>query len=245
MESVERALDVLRVVAESGALRLSDISRVLGLPHSSVHRLLATLERRGYVARAHGRSRLYIPGPALVDLGASVADVTFPAAEPALRALAETCGETAHLITLRNTTAYFIGGIESRRALRVGLRVGSTLPAHCSSGGKALLALLSPVTLEIMYPDERLPAVTDRSTTDRTTLFAELDAIRERGYAVNEAESEDDIRAIGAAVIDGHGRPRGALAIAAPNNRLPDDDIPYIAAQIVGAAGQVGAALGR
>jgi DNA-binding IclR family transcriptional regulator len=243
VESVRRALQLLRLVASTGGIRLSEASERLGLPHSTVHRLLATLALQGYVARAHG-GRRYVPGPALFDLGLLVTeDEVTEAAVRGLRELVDTFGETAHLMVLRGSTAHYAAGIESDRALRVGLRVGRSLPGHCCSGGKALLAQLSEDTLEALYPDEELPATTAQTITERSRLFGELAAIRAHGYAINNEESEDDIRAIASAIVDRAGRARGALVLAAPTPRLTDDDISYVASTIVAAADRVGATL--
>ena len=114
--------------------------------------------------------------------------------------------------------------------------MGWTLQAHASASGKALLAALSDAELQILYPDEQLPAQTGTTITTRSALFAQLAEIRACGYAVNNAESEGDVSAVGAAVCDSSGRVRGALAVTAPAARVDDAWITKCSGAVVRAA---------
>jgi DNA-binding IclR family transcriptional regulator len=202
-------------------IRVSDASEALGVGRSTAHRILAMLQFHGLIEQ-DPETRAYRTGPALVDLGLSaVRDLDIRShLRPHMERLCREVGETVQLMVLQGAETVFIEGVESDRPLRTASRVGVRLPAHATSGGKALLAELPEGRLRDLYPSPRLEALTPRSTTSRSALEAELGRIRDRGYAVNLGESEPDIGAVGAAVRSSFGRARAALAVSAPLTRI-------------------------
>ena len=218
---------------------MTDAANFLGVAGSTAHRLLAMLEYHGFVVQ-DPVSRLYGAGPALIELGLSVAGSLNTYARPIMTELSRTVGETANLSVLRGQETLFLDCVESDRVLRIGSRTGVALPAHCTSGGKAMLARLTPEEIRRLYPSERLRQLTAASIRSRSKLEAELEATRQRGYGTNFGESEADLSAVGVAIVDQQGRVRGAVAIAAPMNRLREDDAPSVAPHVIRAAGEIG-----
>jgi IclR family transcriptional regulator, acetate operon repressor len=222
--AVDNALRLLSLYSERDVLGVSEAARLLGVGRSTAHRLFTTLRAHGFVTQ--DSTRAYRPGPALRGLGAAVtgaADLR-SRCRPYLEVLCDELGETVNLVTLRGREAVFIYSVESRRPLRVGGREGIVLPAHAVSAGKALLAQLTPAEVEELYPEEHLPALTERTIVERAALLESLDVIRSLGYALNVGESERGITAVACVVA---GRPRGeglAVAVSAPSSRVRDDD---------------------
>jgi DNA-binding IclR family transcriptional regulator len=141
-------------------------------------------------------------------------------ARPFLEELSERVGETVNLITLQGTDVAFVESVEAPTALRVGSRHGAVMPAHCTSGGKLLLAQLTDDEIVQRYPGKRLAAMTDKSIATREELLVELHKASRRGYATNFGESESGISGVAVLVTDGSGRPKCALAVSAPSSRL-------------------------
>ncbi|MGH9205243.1 MAG: IclR family transcriptional regulator, partial [Acidimicrobiales bacterium] len=141
---------------------------------------------------------------------------------------------------LRGRDMLFIDCIEGPKPVRVGARTGVILPAHCTSAGKALLALLPKDALRRLYRNEHLDSATEKSITSRSDLERELQKVRRAGYATNFGESEPEIHAIGAAIVDHAGRQRAALALAAPRPRLGPANVQTIAPLVVSAAEEIG-----
>jgi len=221
IESVANALKLLLVFRDRPAIRVSDAGRALGVARSTAHRLLAMLMQFGFVVQ-EPRTRAYHVGPALVALGTSVTaneDIQ-TAMKPHLETLVSTFGETVHVCTLRGNDIVFLSGIESAKALRAGNRTGTVLPAHATSAGKALLALLDEAEVLEHFPREALPELTRRTIRTRTALLSELRHVRERGFAINNAESEAGLAALSCVVYSRTGEPRGAVTIAGPQARL-------------------------
>jgi len=134
--------------------------------------------------------------------------------------LRDEVNETVQLVVMQGANCLFIDTVESHKPVRTASRVGIVVPAHCLSGGKALLAELPLERLHRLYPSHEIPAATPRSIASRDELEAHLDEVRARGYATNFGESEEEIGSIGVAVLDGSGRPRAGLAVSGPLSRV-------------------------
>ncbi|MCO7218637.1 IclR family transcriptional regulator [Klenkia sp. PcliD-1-E] len=223
IESVDNALKVLLLLGERPALRLTDVSQYLGVASSTAHRLLAMLQYRGFV-RQDAPTRGYVPGPTLDGLAMGVLrrlDVR-ARARPVLEKLNSDLQETVHLGRLEGTDVHFIDSIESSRALRVGGRLGRSIPAHCTSNGKALLAGLDEAELLRLYPDEPLPQLTPHSIGTRTRLLEVLHQVRAQGFATSDEESEEGVSSLAVALPARHS-PRLAINASAPLSRLTPD----------------------
>lgn len=152
---------------------------------------------------------------------------------PHLEYLSGRVDETVHVMVVEGSVCRFVDSVECRRPLRVTGRVGVEYPAHTTSGGKALLAAMSDARLRELYPDERLPRHNERSLSTRAQLFRELEDVRVRGYALNRGESSEGIAAIAAALRLSRATTAVAIAISAPEQRMPDDRVDEFAAELV------------
>jgi IclR family acetate operon transcriptional repressor len=229
--AVDNVLRLLRLFEKRELLRVNQVSREMGLSRSTVHRMLATLSHHQFVEQDES-SRGYRAGPALVDIGLSVVrhmDLR-ALAYAALVRLRDETGETVHLATLRGVEVLYVESVESEKNLKTGSRVGWTLPAHATAAGKAMLAELTVEELTALYPSEELVAPTERGVTSLTALRGQLEEVRVRGYAVNDAESEDDVSGVGVVVKDRPGKVRGAVAVTGPRSRVDQAWIDRVSA---------------
>jgi IclR family transcriptional regulator, acetate operon repressor len=220
--SVDNALRLIRLFNERESLRLTDACSYLGVAHSTAHRLLAMLIHHGFVQQ-DPQSRTYRPGPTLLEIGLAVvekSDVRVRA-KPMLAALVDQFNETVHLMALEGTRVRYLDAVEGTRALRVAPRTGTLLPAHCTSGGKVLLADLPDDRVRALYADPAsLETQTDRSVSTLPGLLAALEEVRANGYATNYEESEEGVGSVAIALRDAAGRARAAVAVAVPTTRL-------------------------
>lgn len=246
--SVDNALRLVLLFRERPRVRLTDACQYLGVAHSTAHRLLAMLAYHGFVQQEPG-SRAYVAGPALIEVGLAVVgtlDVR-DQARPFMEGLAATLGETVHLGVAEGDQVRYVDAIESDRALRVVARTGSLVPAHCTSLGKAMLALLPDDEVARLYARENEPFVarTEKSITTLDALQAELERVRARGYATNSGETEEGVGSVAVAFRDVAGRP-AAIAVAAPTSRLGRGRIASIGEELVAVAARLNdAATGR
>lgn len=228
------ALRALTLLHASGELRVADLADHLGVARSTAHRVLAMLVFHGFAEQ--DRHRLYVPGPALRAISGSAPppDLT-TVIRPHLQALAETVRETTHLMVLEGNGARFLDGVEGPQALRVSFRTGTLLPAHVTSGGKALLAELPWDRIEALYPSG-LPSGGAGVPANWSRLRKELVSAKRLGYALNLQESERGVNAVGTCVRDRSGRAVAAIAVAAPSARCPRARLTELAATLLSAA---------
>ena len=159
IESVDNALKLLLLLGEQSQIRLSEATRYLGVASSTAHRLLAMLTYRGFV-RQDPVSKAYLPGPALTSVAFAIfgrIDVQ-ATATPIMRSLSERLRESIHVGMLDGASVHFVAAVEGPTAVRVASRLGRTMPAHCTSTGKVMLAQLSQPELHQLLPDEELAA---------------------------------------------------------------------------------------
>ncbi|WP_235690169.1 IclR family transcriptional regulator [Mycolicibacterium gadium] len=221
IESVDNALKVVLLLAERGELRLTDVSDYLGVASSSAHRMLAMLLYRGFVQQ-DPKTKIYTAGTALTKIAFSITrrlDFLAPL-RPYLEKLSSTLDETVHLSMLDNTAVCFVDAIEGSKVARTASRVGMALPASTTASGKAMLAGLSLVEIEKLYPTEELVTLTDRSIKTKAGLLRELAQIRRRGYACSSEESEADVSSIAVAFPARDGLPHLAFSTAIPRPRM-------------------------
>ncbi len=121
--------------------------------------------------------------------------------------MAESCQETVHVAILEDTDVIYVAKVDSTQAVRMVSAAGRRLPAHCTAVGKMLLASLPAEELAARLPDGAgLRAMTPRSVTDVAALRKELEQVAERGFAVEESESNPDVSCVAAPVRDRSGR---------------------------------------
>ena len=220
IESVDNALRVLLLFEDQTQVRLTEASTYLGVASSTAHRLMAMLQYRGFV-RQNPATRAYEPGPALSSIALGImrrVDVR-ATARPFLERLHREFGETVHLSRLEGQNVNFLDSVEGTRAVRVGSRVGRSLPAHVTSSGKAMLSLLDADSLRSLYPDEELDAVTEKSLTTRSRLEEALETVRKRGYAMSDEESEEGVASVAVSVSGISGTPY-AVNVSVPKHRM-------------------------
>jgi IclR family acetate operon transcriptional repressor len=245
LQSVDRALAVLSVLAESGGLALSPLAARAGLPPTTAHRLLSTLARHGMV-EFDPAAQAWAVGAGAFRLGSAFLRRTsvMDRARPFLRALMEATGETANLGIERGDAVLFVAQVETHETIRAFFPPGTQSPLYASGIGKALLARFNPDRLAAFLrrvPRERF---TPATLVDEAALRADLDAIRARGWALDNEERTAGMRCVAAAVVNAQGDAVAGLSVSGPAARLPDAALPELGARVAAAAAGLSAALG-
>ncbi len=244
IESVDRALTLLSLFKNRHAIKLVEAAETLGVAKSTAHRLLAMLQMHGFVEQ-DVLTRVYHVGRGLIEIGLAAGgglDVR-PILRPHLEALVSEVDETAHLVTLRSKEILFLDGVESSKPLRAADRSGTSLAAHTTAGGKALLAEMKDDALLKLFPDERLLRPTAHTVRNRKALFEELREIRKSGYATNNQGSEPDISAYSRVVVGQTKTVRFALVVSGPTKRLLAAGMRDIIPALSRAASSAGASI--
>ncbi|GAB3242979.1 IclR family transcriptional regulator [Kineosporia babensis] len=191
VKSAARTVELLEHLAarQNRPARLRELSEALGVPRSSLHALLRTLAKHGWV-RADSTGTLYGIGIRALLAGTSYLDTDpyLPLVAPVLDELREQLDETFHFGRLDGADVVYLATRESSQYLRPYSRVGRRLPAYSTSLGKALLSDLAAGDLEEHLP-RTMDALTPHTITTRVALGEDLAATRARGYAVDEQEN--------------------------------------------------------
>ncbi|TJY69089.1 IclR family transcriptional regulator [Arthrobacter sp. CAU 1506] len=228
VDSVDRALQLIVLLQERDWLRITDAATSLDVAPSTAHRLMAMLVYRGFALQDD--QRRYCAGPALrADSSADPTRAAVSIARPHLEALALSVRETVNLVERVGVTARYLFTAEGPQLLRVGNRTGSVLPAHLSSGGKAILATLPAASVAQLYTGRQAQkTAASLAAAELDKLQQELTEARERGYAVNLGRTEADLAAVGAPLATTGRAAALAISITSPLSRGAEIQQPEV-----------------
>ncbi|MBW0101072.1 IclR family transcriptional regulator C-terminal domain-containing protein [Pseudonocardia sp. KRD291] len=245
LQSLERGLAVLRTFdAERPSATVAELAAATALARPTVRRILLTLQDLGYIENSGSRWRLT---PRVLSIGQhySVSNAVIETAQPHLLRLAEQTGESASLAALDGTEVVYIARVPVRRIMSINIAVGTRVPAHATSMGRALLAWAPPETIQRVIETTGLPSLTPHTVTDSSALRSGLRRVREQGWSVVSEELELGLISASAPVRDPSGTVIAALASSSSTGRstpaaLEADVVP----RLLTIAGQISADLG-
>lgn len=247
VRTLELACDILECIgrSEPHGLALADLCKSLRLAKSTVFRLLATLEHRGYVRRDQTGNR-YRLGVRTLELGMAVLNhlELRDIARPELEAIVAETGEIAHLAVLDQGEVVYIDKVEGQQPIRIYSRVGRRAPAYCTGVGKVLLSGLDEQDLRAYLDSHPLRQYTPSTITDRSRLLEELRAARERGYALDQEEHEEGVRCIAVPIRDHTGHVVAAVSLTAPAIRMSKERMEKLIPRVLALGERISRALG-
>ncbi len=245
-QSLGRALLLLERLAESpGGMNLTDLSHQLGIPPATAHRLLSTFEEHDFVEQDPELGVWYVGLKAFTVGNAFVQRRDFVTdARPYMQALMERCGETVNLGVIDDGEVVFISQVESREVMRMIVRLGSRSPVHASGVGKALLAHLDENRVAAILERRGLGRFTERTIDNPAQLREELEAVRQRGYALDDEEHAVGLRCVAAPIFDENGLALAAISLSGPKARMVDDRLGELGVAIRQTADEITQALG-
>ncbi|MFI5779535.1 IclR family transcriptional regulator [Nocardia sp. NPDC051570] len=244
VQSVDRALHVLEIIAKLGQGGVTEIATELGVHKSTVSRLIAVLESRGYVEQVSDRGK-YRLGFSLVRLAGSTSarpDLVGPGQDACTTLAAET-GETTNIAVLDGNRIINIVEAIGPRSIALRSWVGQSCPAHATSSGKVLLAALEPAAVRELV-GVHPAAYTADTITEFIDLAAQLAEVRASGWASVREELEVGLNAVAAPVYDHTGTTVAALSVSGPSYRLGPERFAEMAALTMAGAAAISRRLG-
>lgn len=236
VQSVARAFRILEILGQKGGhAALSEVADALDLALPTVHRLVRTLVDLGYVRQLP--SKRYALGAGLIKLGDQATRLLATWARPALEELERATQETANLAILDGDKVVYVAQEPSRHQMRMFTEVGRRVYAHSTGVGKALLAQLSDAHVLSIVRRTGMPRFTDTTHTTEESLLADLVAIRDRGYSIDEGEQEIGVRCF-AVAVNGAAIPT-AVSISGPDIRVTLNSSQWMVPALTNAADQL------
>lgn len=236
VRAVDRALDVLLCFAEAPEWSLTEIASRVSLHKSTVHRLLASLERKGFV-RKNPATEKYRIGFRILELSALLAQSDEPAVIllPEMERLRDQLGETVTLYVRDGLERVRIQAVHSHQAIRRVATLGARMPLYVGASSKVLVAFAEPEIRELVLNDASWPP-----SVDKDAFLRQLEEIRRDGFATSVEERELGAAAVAAPIFDRSGRLAAALSVSGPSNRFTVDVMRQHAPVIIEAASRMG-----
>ncbi|HEY9081252.1 IclR family transcriptional regulator [Magnetovibrio sp.] len=246
VQSLCRALSILNVIADDDhGMTMTDISQRAGLPMSTTHRLLTTLQHERYVRYDNDQSlwkmgvQAFIIGNAFVRSRDIIAT-----SRPFMAALMEKSGETVNLAVADQGECIYLAQVECRQMMRVQAKPGSRVPIHSSAVGKALLAAMPVEKAKKFIQMREFERATDNTVIDQQALCKEIEEVRETGFAYDDEEHCVGLRCVASAIFDEFGEPIAAVSLSGPMARVGDDRFPVLGGMVKECAAEITAAMG-
>jgi len=240
VRAVERALDVLLCFTKKAEWGLTEIAQQTGLHKSTVHRLLTTLESRGFVVRDERAEKIRL-GLRILELSSNLSregDLSIVLLPEMVR-LRDEVGETVSLYVRDRGERVRIQAVQSEQVIRRVATVGARLPLSVGASSKVLMAFADEADRRAVLSDPDWP-----ETVDQAQFLKQLEDIRECGYATSSEEREPGAAAVAAPIFNRGGNLIAALAVSGPSNRLTPEVMRAHAPAIVEAAKRMGQLLG-
>jgi IclR family transcriptional regulator, KDG regulon repressor len=243
---IDRAVQILNCFGfDHQVLSVSEIGARTRLHRSTAHRILMALEYNDLI-KQNSETGKYHLGIKLFKLGhQAVSQLNLrEVCRPFLIRVMNKTKETVHLAVLDEEQVLYLDKVEGPHALRMPSRVGRHIPTYCTSLGKAMLSCLEDHEVKRILRKQGLKAYTPNTVRNLDLLLADLRAIRKRGYAIDNQEIEIGLRCVGAPIKDHTGGMVGAISVAAPSARLPDQKVALFGRLVTEVAADISRELG-
>ncbi len=244
VRTIEKCFSVLEQVASRQPVRIPEIVQSVGLNRGNVHRLVATLERLGYVERLEdGKIRLSYK---IFKMGSTVPhtrkldEVT----RPFMHRLSEMSDETVNLGVLYADSVIYLDKVEAKQYLRLDHQIGEIDPLYCTALGKVLLSGFSEADLEAFFASAELRPNTKNTIVTREGLEKEIREVRRRGYALDLKELDVNLHCIAAPICDYRNRIIAALSISGPSIRFTRAKINQLTAPMLKITSEISREMG-
>lgn len=247
VQSLNRGLMILDRVAESGrnGALLTDIALQVGLPASTTHRLLNTLEQAGFVRRDpqlgvwHIGLKTFSVGNAFLDSRDVVAQ-----ARPYMKRLMTQAGETVNLAVENMSQVVYVAQVECVEMMRMIVRLGSRAPIHASAIGKAMMAWMPEAQVERILRHHGLQQLTPQTITTMAEMKSNLAEIRQRGYAYDLEEHTIGLHCVSSPIFNEHSEPIAGVSLSGPKARVTFDRLPELGILVRQTAAEITLAIG-
>ena len=245
IQSVDRAFDVLDILASRHGLTLSEVAAELHQSPATIYRVLSTLQARKIV-ETDPVTQVWNIGPAAFQIGYAFVrrSSVVERSRPIMRDLMMQTGETANLGIEKSDMVIFVSQVETHETIRAFFPPGTQSPMHASGIGKALLAHYSDDRIAKLLKRHPLEKFTDKTIIDPEKLLQEMKTIRAQGFAFDDEEKNLGMRCIASPILNFFGEAVAGISVSGPKHRITPDHINTIGAAVTNAAKTLSQSLG-
>ncbi|MDD4315748.1 MAG: IclR family transcriptional regulator [Clostridia bacterium] len=244
-KSLERGLQSLLFLSSKKSVGVTELAEELQVNKSTAFRVLETL-RQFNMAEQNKSTSKYKLGPAVLKLSEQLYKNLniISIARPHMQRISEEVGESVHLCILSNDSAVVIEQIMTSSRLTVNAKIGNKEPLHSSSVGKCLIAFSSPQVISQITDGMAFEKFSEKTIASKEDFFAELEKVRQRGYAIDDGEISEDIRCIAVPIFNYLNEVTYSMGVSGPTSRMTAGKIESIAANLIRTGGIISAQLG-
>jgi IclR family KDG regulon transcriptional repressor len=242
--TVVKSMDVLNLFLHHPELTLNEMVVLLGVPKTSVHRMVGSFETMGFLQKnSEGK---YLLGLQFLQFGQLVADRLDirKIALPIMKTLRDEAKEAVNLIIKDGNDAIYIEKLDTPHPVRLYTKVGRRAPLYAGACSRIILAFLEKEEQEHYLQETELDAIGIGTITDKDRMQQVLAEARESGYTISYSELENDTVSIAAPIFDHAGSLAAGLSIAGPDSRFGNDRLPELIELIKNAAKEISFRLG-
>ncbi|POG54032.1 HTH-type transcriptional regulator XacR [Haloferax marisrubri] len=224
VRTTEKTLALVEELMEKGPCGVTELASDLQMGKSAVHNHLTTLQKHGYVLKDGDDYRV---GLKFLEVGghSRKSMEVYQIAEPEVKSLAADTGELANLLVEEQGMGVYLMRAKGDDAVDLDTYAGLRTHLHTTALGKAILANLPESRVDEIIERHGLEQKTPKSIGTRQELFQVLEAVRERGYAIDDGERLEGLRCLAAPIKSSSGEVLGAISVSAPASRVSDEDL--------------------
>lgn len=225
VKSLVKALDILELLDGERELGITDMSEILALDKSTIHRIISTLRDKGYVNQ-NPLNNKYFNSFKLFEMGNNVVEKLGlrRQAQPYLESLARITNETVNLAIMYDSNIIYIDKIESSATIKVNLSIGKKLPAYCTGLGKAMMAFMHESKVDSIMKDVSFKDYTKKTVKSYEDLKIQLHEIKELGYSFDDEEYVEGLKCVAAPIFNYRGEVVAAVSVAVPKYRYDNGE---------------------
>lgn len=225
VKSIMKAFTIIEVLDEAGPLSIGGLSEILAMDKSTVHRIINTIKDIGYVTQ-NPETKKYSNSIKLFEIGQNVISKTglFEAARPYIELLSAETGESINLGIVRGNKIVYVDKKEGNSTIKVSIKIGTSIPMHCTGMGKAVLSHMNSNERENIINQIEYVKYAKNTSLDKETLLKRLDDCLKQGYSFDNEEYVDDLISFGAPIFNHRGDPIAAISISFPKSRYNENN---------------------
>jgi IclR family KDG regulon transcriptional repressor len=242
--TVVKSMEILNLFLTHTRLSLNEIVQLSGLPKTSIHRMLGSLEAMAFLEKdldgKYALGLLFLQFGQLVSERLDIRHTAYPL----MKALGDEIGEAVNLIIRDGNEGIYIEKIDSTKPVRVYTQIGRKSPLYAGACPRILLAYLPEQEIDAYLHDTELKPIASGTIISREQLLLALKESKQSGYSVSHSELEDYTSAVAAPIFDITGRVVAGLSIAGPAMRFGHQQLPELISKVKQTAAHISNKLG-